>query len=301
MVDNHGVVKVLDFGIAAGGTGAAADSSGPIAQTTLAGTPLYMAPEQARSSQVDFRTDIYALGATLHHLVTGAPPFEGRSSLEVVSRHLSDPRPHVPVVRKQNPALDPLLDRMMAKDPEQRFASYDDLVVAIEQAAPIARPAGFFVRTAALVIDLFLVSMVLGLIGSNLADPWADLVVPFGLSAYAIVCMGRFGKSLGKLLMEIEIVPEGRQGRPGWRAALLRFVAQWGPLLVGSGVLGYLLDFWREEYRSLAEVAVLALVISFMALPLLGGAIASVFRNDRRAYWDRVAGTRVRYVTKARR
>src|SRR6185436_13726313 len=100
-------------------------------------------------------TDIYALGATLHHLITGTPPFEGKTAMQVVSRHLSDPRPHLPVVRKQNPALDPLLDRMMAKDPTQRFASYDDLVVAIDQAAPaVARPAGFFVRAAALVLDL---------------------------------------------------------------------------------------------------------------------------------------------------
>jgi eukaryotic-like serine/threonine-protein kinase len=60
MIDGHGVVKVLDFGLAAGADGGV--TSGPVAQTSLAGTPLYMAPEQARGEAVDFRTDIYALG-----------------------------------------------------------------------------------------------------------------------------------------------------------------------------------------------------------------------------------------------
>jgi uncharacterized RDD family membrane protein YckC len=297
MIDRHGAVKLVDFGLVK------QQREENVALTLengggVMGTPLYMAPEQARSGQVDFRTDIYALGATLHHLVTGAPPFEGKTAMQVISSQLSDPRPHVPLVRKQNPALDPLLDRMMAKDPLERFASYDDLVVAIEQAAPRTRPAGFFVRTAALVLDLFIVMVVLGLISSNLADPWGDLVFRFGLIAYGIVPVGRFGRSLGKLLMEIEIVPEGRTGRTGWRAAIFRFVAQWGPFFVGLGVLEYLLDFWRETYRSFTEIAVLSLVISVMVLPLLVGAIASVFMSDRRAYWDHVAGTRVRYFSR---
>jgi uncharacterized RDD family membrane protein YckC len=298
MIDRHGAVKLVDFGLVK------QQREENVALTLengggVMGTPLYMAPEQARSEQVDFRTDIYALGATLHHLVSGAPPFEGKTAMQVVSRHLSDPRPHLPVVRKQNPALDPLLDRMMAKDPTQRFASYDDLVVAIDQAAPAAaRPAGFFVRAAALVLDLVIVMVLLGLVSSNLEDPWGDLLFRLGLIAYGIVPVGRFGRSLGKWLLEIQIVPEGRQGRPGWRAAVFRFVAQWGPLLIGIGLIEYLFDVSGTQVRTVGEIAALVLIIALMALPLGIGGVVSAFMPDRRAYWDLVAGTRVRYYSK---
>jgi uncharacterized RDD family membrane protein YckC len=298
MLDRHGAVKLVDFGLVK------QQRDENVALTLeggggVMGTPLYMAPEQARSEQVDFRTDIYALGATLHHLVAGAPPFEGKTAMQVVSRHLSDPRPHLPVVRKQNPALDPLLDRMMAKDPTQRFASYDDLVVAIDQAAPaVARPAGFFVRAAATVLDLVLVMIVLGTLNSNLDEPWGDLVFRLGLIAYGIVTVGRFGRSPGKWLLEIQIVPEGRQGRLGWRTAIFRFVAQWGPLLIGMGILDLVGDSEGSKLRSVGKMALIALGVALIALPLVVGGLLSAFMPDRRAYWDRVAGTRVRYYSK---
>ena len=74
MVDAHGIVKVLDFGLAAGIPDDV--GNGPVEQTSIAGTPLYMAPEQARGEAIDLRADIYALGATLYHLVAGKPPFQ---------------------------------------------------------------------------------------------------------------------------------------------------------------------------------------------------------------------------------
>jgi serine/threonine-protein kinase len=86
MVDGHGVVKVLDFGIAAGGAEESV-GDGPVAQTTLAGTPLYMAPEQARGEPIDFRADIYALGATLYQLVSGKPPFQADTVAALETLH----------------------------------------------------------------------------------------------------------------------------------------------------------------------------------------------------------------------
>ncbi|TMQ06095.1 MAG: serine/threonine protein kinase, partial [Deltaproteobacteria bacterium] len=94
MIDGHGMVKVLDFGLAAGTPGVLGD--GPVAQTSLAGTPLYMAPEQARGEPVDFRADIYALGATLFHLVSGKPPFEADTLDGLLSKHASAERPTLP-------------------------------------------------------------------------------------------------------------------------------------------------------------------------------------------------------------
>ena len=138
MIDRHGTVKVVDFGIVK-----KAPEDGDSAITSegggLIGTPLYMAPEQAKGEAVDLRADMYALGATLHHLISGQPPFRGDTPLSVVSRHLGEPRPRLDMRggrRRARAALDELCDRMMAKRPGDRFASYDDLLDAFERVSP---------------------------------------------------------------------------------------------------------------------------------------------------------------------
>ena len=145
MIDGHGVVKVLDFGLAAGDPDAT--SEGPVAQTSLAGTPLYMAPEQARGEAIDLRADIYALGATLYHLVSGTPPFQAETVAALATMHASAPRPPLP--RGANPrtaiaAIDGLIAKMMAPRIEDRFASYDELLRALEllSTATHATPPG---------------------------------------------------------------------------------------------------------------------------------------------------------------
>src|SRR5262245_53738666 len=149
MVDGHGMVKVLDFGLAAGSLEAGAVASGPVAQTSFAGTPLYMAPEQARGEPVDFRADVYALGATLLHLVAGRPPFEADDISVLLSKHASAERPALPrrsgTPRTAIAAIDALCSRMMAPSPADRFASYDDVIRAIELVSvEHARPAGLW-------------------------------------------------------------------------------------------------------------------------------------------------------------
>src|SRR5690242_6684777 len=156
MIDGHGMVKVLDFGLAAGGPGAL--GAGPVAQTSLAGTPLYMAPEQARGEPIDLRADIYALGATLYHLVSGRPPFQAETVEELVTLHRTAARPALPRrgrSRVQITAIEALIAKMMAPDPDDRFQSYDELLRAIELAsAAHTRPAGFWVRSIATGLDL---------------------------------------------------------------------------------------------------------------------------------------------------
>src|SRR5262249_53774385 len=120
LVDRHGVVKVADFGLV---KDAARGDVGETAQSgQIVGTPLYMAPEQAGGDPADHRADIYALGVTLHPLVAGKPPFAGATPLAVVSKHLSDPRPRL----NREVLVDALCDRMMAKRPDDRPATYDE-------------------------------------------------------------------------------------------------------------------------------------------------------------------------------
>ncbi|MCW8137314.1 MAG: serine/threonine protein kinase [Planctomycetota bacterium] len=94
--DEHGTPKLMDFGLA---TLAGADR---LTKTgTLLGTPAYMPPEQAGGEHVDERADVYALGAVLYHCLTGQPPFDGGSAMELVRRVLMEPvRPPRAIVRR---------------------------------------------------------------------------------------------------------------------------------------------------------------------------------------------------------
>jgi Protein kinase domain len=113
-----GRVKLSDFGLARAG------ESGLTQVGAAAGTPLYMAPEQARGETVDHRTDLFALGAVLYRLCTGRPPFEASNSLALLRRICEDqPTP----VAEANPAVPPwlanLVGRLLAKEPAQRPTS----------------------------------------------------------------------------------------------------------------------------------------------------------------------------------
>lgn len=132
MVDRLGRVRLLDLGIAA----RAAEGAGSITvQGLILGTPNYLSPEQARgAADLDFRTDIYSLGATLFHLVTNSPPFHGETIHQLLMQHVLAP---VPSARATNaavsPAADALIMRMLAKAPADRFATWDELIAAINQ------------------------------------------------------------------------------------------------------------------------------------------------------------------------
>jgi hypothetical protein len=93
------------------------------------GTPNYMSPEQIRSPHnLDLRTDIYSLGATFYHLVTGRPPFGGETPIQVIAHHLNAPL-EPPIKHKPDlPAgLSSVICKMMAKSPEERYPDYEML------------------------------------------------------------------------------------------------------------------------------------------------------------------------------
>ncbi|HEX4404595.1 MAG TPA: serine/threonine-protein kinase, partial [Polyangia bacterium] len=136
---DEATVKIVDFGIAK----LLHRDGGAHSQTQtghILGTPLYMSPEQARGAKtIDHRTDIYALGCVLFEMITGRPPFVRKGAAQVIVAHLHDPVPHASSLEPSVPAaLDELVARMMAKDPNQRPQAMTEVLAQLAEPAAAA-------------------------------------------------------------------------------------------------------------------------------------------------------------------
>jgi hypothetical protein len=168
LISKDGLVKVADFGLAK-----EQDAGSSVSEPgNVLGTPHYMSPEQARGEAVDGRTDLYALGATLYHMLTGRRPYEGGNSpMAVVLRLLSPEEPPRP--RSIEPsiptAVEDLVVRLMAKDRAKRPASGEALIREIDAlkaaSAPIPPPQKRRAAVVALPIaGILAVGVILGLV-----------------------------------------------------------------------------------------------------------------------------------------
>src|SRR5271168_1354290 len=124
LITPDGDVKVTDFGIAR-----AMNTEESLTQTgAVMGTAAYFSPEQAEGKGVDARSDIYSLGVVLYEMAVGRPPFTGDSPVAVASKHVRD-QPVLP--REANPAVPPALEavimKAMAKNPDDRYGSAEEL------------------------------------------------------------------------------------------------------------------------------------------------------------------------------
>ncbi len=137
MLNRHGIIKVLDFGLAKLRRSDDEDSTGLTGSGCGFGTPDYMAPEQAGdAANVSIEADIYSLGCTLFFLLAGHTPYPAptyKSKLSKLKAHLSEPIPNIRQVRPEVPAaLAQIVNRMLAKQPEQRFPLPIDVAEALE-------------------------------------------------------------------------------------------------------------------------------------------------------------------------
>ncbi len=129
LLTQAGEVKVADFGLAR-----ILEDDLELTQHGMAiGTPLYMSPEQAAGEPVDVRSDLYSLGATVYHLLTGRPPFTGATMLAVALAHQREQPAPVAAYRPELPAgLGNLVDQLLAKAPADRCESPLQLLEAVE-------------------------------------------------------------------------------------------------------------------------------------------------------------------------
>ena len=120
----HERVKITDFGLAR-----AADDASLTQSSVIAGTPMYMAPEQALGKKLDQRADLFSLGSVLYQMVSGRPPFRAASTLAVLKRVTEDtPRPITEIIPETPQWLCAVISKLHAKNPDGRYQSAAEVV-----------------------------------------------------------------------------------------------------------------------------------------------------------------------------
>ena len=152
LVTMHGVAKLIDFGIAKARDRLSEDTS----EGMLKGKIQFMAPEQAIGGVIDRRADIFAVGAIIYFLLSGKPPFAGETEAASLFR-LSSRRPPLPLPPSVHPAVNAVVMKALAREPDARYATAADLQTAIEAAMV---EAGLATTTA----------MVAAFVGEHMAD-----------------------------------------------------------------------------------------------------------------------------------
>jgi hypothetical protein len=265
LLDDQGLVKVADLGLVktpavtrlddqlteeslssrGGLLSLPADMTG--ARIAL-GTPAYMSPEQCRdAASVDHRADIYSLGCTLYVLVTGRPPFDGTTAVELMSKHAYDPLvPPEQIVSRVPKEVSAVIQRMMAKDPADRFQDMGEVVRTLEawlgvhhtgtfspQEEQISRLEGYVFQFNACASAVFRGRLISGFFGA------------VALAAVLLAFFGKLGWAFGVFGLALEtsvayFVLDGAMRRGHVFGRVRKFVGgmSWGDLAVGVAAFG---------------------------------------------------------------
>jgi hypothetical protein len=249
MITSAGVAKILDFGIARSETIDASETS----TSRFIGTPHYVSPEQARGQNVDPRSDIYSLGATLYEMISGKPPFKGDNPLAIMTARLFEPVPEIPPEVAVEVPVSRVIRKMMAREPEDRFADCTQLLDAIDTVYPgPVMPAHMPRRAFAFLTDLFLVSVPPAFLffaflrtkGYFVTNVFYDsiygraflaLALLAWLCIYFVFLGDRWHRTIGQQLEGIyQATHTGEQ--PSLMKVLARTLVFWGPFVIALSI-----------------------------------------------------------------
>ena len=233
LVDRFGSAHLADFGLATGATlpqqtktfvrGTVPMSSDVSVAGSVMGTLPYMAPEQLQGLPLDQRADVYGMGATIYHLLSGEPPVRA----ETPDQALRAIQAGIPSVRSRRPEVPVLLaevvDCCLRADPAERFQDHHDLLRAVRRAEPqpVVAPTPL-VRGLAGLLDLLPAAAVLRF--SFFRAPWA---APLWFAAWLVLGHLALGASPGQWLMRLRLRTEDDGDVAPWRGAG-RALLQWG-------------------------------------------------------------------------
>ncbi len=130
LVNTHEVVKITDFGLARSRETVTLTQS-----NVFMGTAYYISPEQAESGRsADTRSDLYSVATVLFEMLTGSPPFEGDTAVDIVIKHMNENVPSICRIRHDLPVeMDYFMQKAMAKSPQERYATPQEFIAALEQ------------------------------------------------------------------------------------------------------------------------------------------------------------------------
>ncbi|MFS0825438.1 serine/threonine-protein kinase [Pseudomonas phoenicis] len=172
-----GTAVLSDFGIAK-----SLDDRTQFTQAGFAvGTPSYMSPEQARGLDIDGRADLYALGVVLYELLAGELPYAGVDALSTALAHLTEPLPELPV---RHGRYQPILSRLLAKSPDERFSDAAALLAALDRlpvqddGATVFRPLSAHEALAPLTPEGMAAQVAAASAGMAANSPQADAAAP---------------------------------------------------------------------------------------------------------------------------
>lgn len=131
LIDNEGHVYLSDFGLAR----IAQSGESTASQDMMIGSPHYLSPEQAKSETVDVRTDVYSLGVVLYEMFVGRVPFKAETTYATILAHINDPPPPPRSINpKVPPAVEQVILKALAKNPNDRYPSVREMIRALENA-----------------------------------------------------------------------------------------------------------------------------------------------------------------------
>jgi CheY-like chemotaxis protein len=133
MISRNGGLKIVDFGVA---QNVDMKTKGADRKNVM-GSPLYMSPEQIAGLVIDHRSDMYSLGVTFYHALSGSPPFNADRIKDILNQHLNSPIPPLSNKKPNIPQdLSRIIEKMMAKDPGDRYDRFNDIVSDLKQLRP---------------------------------------------------------------------------------------------------------------------------------------------------------------------